>query len=74
MTIELTTEEQASLAALAQQAHRSEAELARGAVLMMLETEENRLAIQKADEEFERGEFFEHDEIVAQFADILEHS
>jgi predicted transcriptional regulator len=75
MVIELTSEDQMHLAELAGATRQSEAELAKEALHWFLigQRESLAAAIKEGDDDFERGDVFEHHEVVAQFADVLRH-
>jgi predicted transcriptional regulator len=75
MVIELTSEDKVRLAELADATRQSEADLAKEALHWFLAAQEESLAaaIKEGDDDFERGEVFEHHEVVAQFADVLRH-
>lgn len=73
MVIELTTEDQSRLSALAASMERSEREIAQEAMHWFLigQEEDFHAAIAAGDQDFERGDVWEHHEVVAMFSDVL---
>ena len=68
MALQLPAALEQRLAHLATEVHRSPDELAQEAVEVFVASHEEFLAaIKEADEEFERGEFLSHKEVVAIF-------
>jgi predicted transcriptional regulator len=76
MVIELTSEDQHRLSELAEATQRSEADIARETMHWFLHSQHQSLAeaVAEGDEDFERGDVLEHQEVVAQFADVLRHA
>jgi len=69
MALNLTPSTEAKLQHLAAEIHRSPDDLAESAVqALFAEYDELRREVERADEEFERGEFLPHQEVVALFA------
>ena len=75
MIIELTREDQIVLTQLAQATDRSENEIAADVMHWFLHEQDKSFAeaVQEGDDDFGRGDVVEHDEVVAQFADVLRH-
>ena len=69
MALQLTPDLEQKLENLAAESHVSPDELAQTAVEnFVAEYEELSAAVKEADEEFERGDFVSHEEVVAMFA------
>ena len=75
MVIELTSEDEMRLSELADATRQPATELAKEALHWFLVGQREPLAaaVKEGDEDFERGDVFEHHEVVAQFADVLRH-
>ncbi len=68
MALELSPALEQKLEHLAAQTHRSPGELAHNALEAYLaDYEEQLAAVKEADEQFERGEFIPHEQVVAMF-------
>ncbi|HZL27291.1 MAG TPA: hypothetical protein VFC39_12260 [Acidobacteriaceae bacterium] len=76
MVIELTSEDQMRLSELADATRQTATELAKEALHWFLVGQRESLAaaVKEGDEDFDRGDVFEHHEVVAQFADVLRHA
>jgi predicted transcriptional regulator len=69
MALQLTPALEQRLEHLAAETNRSSNELAQSVMEAYVEDHEDLVAaVKEADEEFERGEFLPHEEVVAQFA------
>ena len=76
MIIELTSEDQHRLSELAEATQRSETDIAKETMHWFLNGQHQSIAeaVAEGDKDFEQGAVLEHDEVVAQFADVLRHA